>query len=389
MSGEPKMFRINPDSQEAQAIPEKDFASLGWKERRDIQEWIAAHPDILGDDLLIVGKEFSGFDLINERLDLLAVDGDGRLVVIELKRDDTGADVHWQAIKYASYLHNVTAEKVVSMLAAYGETSENEAIERLLQHLNADDLNALNNDQRIILVSHRFAPQVTSASLWLNEKSPNADLITCIQLVPYHDQQTNTLFVQASTIIPLPASEDFMVTVGDNANKAQSLGRSSLGEKLSRTFRQSIDHESTPFLYRVRDLAISGLSSEIKPNRRSKWAGRHSNSGRYYHLWYSRTPWANWNGMSYRINLWPQDGSKDWRADVEFWYEGYDLAGKLAGILPCGTHEIEPNRLIATVGVATLTDGFSEEIADTVRMFIEAITPVVNVFVEEGNEEEG
>ena len=57
MSSEPKMFRINPDNQEAKAIPEEDFASLGWKERRDIQEWIAAHPDILGDDLLIIGEE--------------------------------------------------------------------------------------------------------------------------------------------------------------------------------------------------------------------------------------------------------------------------------------------------------------------------------------------
>ena len=30
----------------------------------------------------------------------------------------------------------------------------------------------LNNDQRIILASHRFAPEVTSAALWLNEKAP-------------------------------------------------------------------------------------------------------------------------------------------------------------------------------------------------------------------------
>ena len=79
MSGEPKMFRIDPDNHMAEAIAETDFTSLGWKERRDIQEWIAVHPDILGGDLLIIGKEFSGFDLINERLDLLAVDGDGKL----------------------------------------------------------------------------------------------------------------------------------------------------------------------------------------------------------------------------------------------------------------------------------------------------------------------
>ena len=142
MSGESKMFRINPENQEAEAVPEKDFASLGWKERRDIQEWIAAHPDILGDGMLIIGKEFSGFDLVNERLDLLAVDRDGQLVVIELKRDDTGTDAHWQAIKYASYLRGVTAEKLVSMLATYGKMSEDEAIEQLLHHLDADDLNS-------------------------------------------------------------------------------------------------------------------------------------------------------------------------------------------------------------------------------------------------------
>ena len=51
-----------------------DFARLGLRERRDIQEWIAANPGILGEDLLIVGKEFSGFDRNRERLDLLAVD---------------------------------------------------------------------------------------------------------------------------------------------------------------------------------------------------------------------------------------------------------------------------------------------------------------------------
>ncbi len=230
MSGGPKMFRINPENNGAQAVAEANFASLGWKERRDIQEWIAAHPDILGDDLLIIGKEFSSFDLTKERLDLLAVDGDGKLVVIELKRDDTGTDAHWQAIKYASYLRNATAEKVVSMLAAHDKTSEDEAIDRLLRHLNADDLNALNNDQRIILASHRFAPEVTSAVLWLNEKVPDENLITCIQLMPYHDEQTNALYLQTNTIIPLPGVDDYVVNV-DRIIHDETGGSSSFATK--------------------------------------------------------------------------------------------------------------------------------------------------------------
>ena len=90
MSAEPQLFRINPERRESERIEEANFAQLGLQERRDIQEWVAANPGILGEDLLIIGKEFSGFDKTNERLDLLAVDEYGKLVVIELKRDDTG-----------------------------------------------------------------------------------------------------------------------------------------------------------------------------------------------------------------------------------------------------------------------------------------------------------
>ena len=63
--------------------------------------------------MLIICKEFSGFDRTNERLDLLAVDPTGKLVIIELKRDDSGADAYWQAIKYASYFQKTSAVKVV------------------------------------------------------------------------------------------------------------------------------------------------------------------------------------------------------------------------------------------------------------------------------------
>ena len=106
MSSEPQLFRINPDNHDSKSMKEVDFVRLGLQEWRDIQEWIANNPGILGEGLLVVGKEFSGFDRTNERLDLLAVDTDGKLVVIELKRDDSGADAHWQAIKKLSQNHS-------------------------------------------------------------------------------------------------------------------------------------------------------------------------------------------------------------------------------------------------------------------------------------------
>ena len=78
--------------------------------------------------------------------------------------------------------------------------SPEDAWEELVQHLGSDDLNALNNDQRIILASHRFAPEVTSAAVWLNERLTVKTLITCVTLTPYRDANTDSLYIQATPL---------------------------------------------------------------------------------------------------------------------------------------------------------------------------------------------
>ena len=360
MSGEPQLFRINPENRQSEPIKEVDFAQSGLQERRDIQEWVAANPGILGDDLLIISKEFRGFDRNDERLDLLAVDLDGRLVVIELKRDDTGPDAHCQAIKYASYFQRTSADKIIEIAAEYWDESRDDAVTQLLQHLGADDLNALNNDQRIILASHRFAPEVTSAALWLNGKVP--DLITCVTLTPYRDAQTNSLYVLASTIIPVPGIDDYLVGVGQSQQS-----------KIRGNRRR--DDEVTHFLRRVGQLAREGLPDEIRPDKTSWWAGVHSGGARYYHLWYSRRPWKNW--VSYQIDLHPQDDGSRWQADVFFGYLD-DIPHLLRGVNVHPEQRIASNRIGVNVGPDTLDDEFARKIADVVRNFIERITPIVD-----------
>ncbi|ELP9119765.1 DUF91 domain-containing protein [Campylobacter lari] len=97
------MYKINKIENSITKLPEKSFKDLKFTERNNLQEWIAKNPSCLGEDLLIIQKEFQDFDGTNERLDLLALDIEGNLVIIENKRDDSGKDVTWQALKYASY----------------------------------------------------------------------------------------------------------------------------------------------------------------------------------------------------------------------------------------------------------------------------------------------
>lgn len=98
------MYKIDKQNNNINKIPEKTFHDLGLKKRQNLQEWIAKNPECLGEDLLIIQKEFDGFNDTNERLDLLALDKHGALVIIENKLDDSGKDVNWQAMKYAQIL---------------------------------------------------------------------------------------------------------------------------------------------------------------------------------------------------------------------------------------------------------------------------------------------
>ena len=384
MSADPQLFRINPDTHESKAMNEVDFAQLGLRERQDIQEWIAANPGILGDDLLIISKEFSGFDRTAERLDLLAVDKAARLVVIELKRDDTGADAHWQAIKYASYLNRVDANNIIGMFTTYAEIEEEEAKNRLTRHIGSDDLNALNNDQRIILASHRFAPEVTSAALWLNEKVLDKDLITCIQLTPYQDEKPDSLYIQVNTIIPVPGVEDYMIGVGDYLNEASPLAQET---------RNSND-EVTDFLREVAERVVNDLPGNLKPDKKSRWAGGHP-SWRYYHLWYSRPPWGSWD-MTYYVHLIPQnedDAPDRWRAEMGFAYwksEIEGLKGKLAGLQVYDDQRLDykPNEFLVLRHGKDLDKSFTDTLANTLKHFIEVITPLIEQWEGEGNKED-
>ena len=387
MSGEPQLYRVDPESRQSERIEEVDFARLGLRERRDIQEWVADNPRILGDDLLIIGKEFSGFDRTNERLDLLAVDSDGKLVIIELKRDDTGADAHWQAIKYASYFQRASVADIVEMTATHWDESQDDAVSRLLQHLGSDDLNALNNDQRIILASHRFAPEVTSAALWLNQKvSGEENMVSCVKLTPHQDTQTCTLYVQASTIIPVPGVEDYLIGIGQNPQGETRGGNFPV--RLAESFAQSRNHEATPFVRKVVELALNGLPDEIKPDRTGRWAGN-GGDRRYYHIWYSRLPWGNWK-VHYAINLYPREEPGRWMANISFDNRQKLPLTALHGVSLNAQEEIAPhgNYTFTRVGADTLNDDFANKIADILREFIVQITPIVDDFGNDSSEED-
>lgn len=210
------MYLIEKDKKKIKRIEKCDFSSIGVKERQEIEEWVEKNPEILNEKLLIIQKEFDGFNDTNERLDLLALDVEGNLVVIELKRDDTGTDVNWQAIKYAAYCSTLTTEDVFEIYIHYlkkigvvSESTKAEASKRISEFLDIseEDL-SLNSKQRIILVSRQYRKEVLATVMWLLDNDID---VKCVRIQPYNDKDTGSLYLVPTVILPPPNTEDYRI----------------------------------------------------------------------------------------------------------------------------------------------------------------------------------
>lgn len=226
------MYQIDRDANRISPLQEKKFSELGFREREHLQEWLAANPEVLGEELLIIQKEFDGFDETRERLDLLALDRQGHLVIIENKLDDSGRDVVWQALKYASYCASLKKSQIVAIYQQYLDKYEGggSAQQRLSEFFNDAEFDELTlnpgSDQRILFVAANFRREVTSTALWLMEHRIR---IQCIKAVPY--ALGEQLFLSLDQIIPVKEAEDYMIGISDKQEEQQTAQRSLAGAK--------------------------------------------------------------------------------------------------------------------------------------------------------------
>lgn len=221
------MFQINPTDNKIVQLAPKRFSDLGFKERGHLQEWIAKMPESLGEELLILQKEFDGFDETRERLDLLALDKQGDLVIIENKLDDTGRDVVWQALKYASYCSSLSKSQIAEIYQAYLDQNREEgnAKERIVEFLGASDFDeVLINEgvaQRLIFVAANFRREVTSTVMWLLE---NQIRLQCFKATPF--QLGEQLFLTLDQIIPTPEEAEFRIGISEKKKEQKTAAKS-------------------------------------------------------------------------------------------------------------------------------------------------------------------
>jgi len=190
------------------------LGSLGLQERAHLQEWVLAHPEVLGEDVLVITSEYdrwAGSDgtRARDRLDVLGLDASGRLVVVELKRDESGGDVHLQAITYAGLVSRFDLETLAEAHHAYLSSrgvrlALSDASSRILEHVGGELDPDLLSRPRLVLVAGSFPRQVTHTAVWLSEMGLDVSLVQVTAWKVDHQ-----ILVGFTKVYPTPQVEEF------------------------------------------------------------------------------------------------------------------------------------------------------------------------------------
>ncbi len=209
------------------------LAEAGLREREHLQEWVIAHPEIIGPGVMIVTFEFDHWSSASgsqkDRLDILGLGEDGRIVVAELKRGQAPDTVDMQALKYAAMASRFTPRLLAEYHAKFSQRkvqnarqaeplTEAESLSKLETHSEIGLLPDQLINPRVVLLAESYPATVTATAVWLNERGVD------LTLMRYQGYRTSGehIVLTVSQLYPVREVADFEVAP-HTSRKAQPI----------------------------------------------------------------------------------------------------------------------------------------------------------------------
>nr|WP_247681827.1 endonuclease NucS domain-containing protein [Paenibacillus sp. Marseille-P2973] len=121
----------------------------------ELEEIIQSNPAILQDNWLIIGRQV--MTVYNTYIDLLAIDNNGSIIIIELKKHKTNREVVAQGLDYASWVKTLSPSQISTIYDDYvsryyenQNTLEEEYYEKFRIQLEEE---SINNSHQIVIVA--------------------------------------------------------------------------------------------------------------------------------------------------------------------------------------------------------------------------------------------
>ena len=327
------MLRIDRTSKTLVHLNEESLPDAGLTERGDIQKMIRNSPGAffaeMGEELLLVGEEIRPADLVDDRIDLLALDPQGAMVIIEIKRG--ASKLHLlQALTYAAMVSHWEGDRVIVERQQL-KGSSREVTEEEIELFLREEIEEINWTQRIVLLAEGFDYSVLVTAEWLTEQY-ELD-IRCYRLALAADGQSE--FLACTCIYPPAELAEHAVRRGRHG-RAKPVKMGNWEDAL-----QTIENEAL----------VDFFQQELR-------AGRENNLGRKRYLSFRINEKRRYSVHAKRKHayVW-QEGRFD--ADVAFWS---DRLGAEANVQPVKNNRALRFHLATPEQFTSFSDAFESEL---------------------------
>ena len=196
-------------------------------EPEHLEKWVTKYPETLGSGVMILASQYDKWVSIDgieskDRLDLLGLDKEGRLVVAELKRGKAPETIELQAIKYAAMTSRFTLDQLADLHVDFlyrteeKKLSNAEVQDKLQSHASEVELTPdLFLSPRIVLLAESFRESTLTSAIWLSEQGVDLTL----RRYQAYETAGKEIIVSVSQIYPLPDVGRWMIGPGRGAEK--------------------------------------------------------------------------------------------------------------------------------------------------------------------------
>ena len=143
MAEEVKIWQV----ENSERLAEINRSKLDFEKR--LEHWLNQDISILSADLLIIGRQVETD--YGKYIDLLCINSNGDLVIVELKKDKTPREVTAQVLDYASWVKDLSHERILNIANTY-LAKKNTNLEEAFQQRFGDEMPDVLNDSHSMLV---------------------------------------------------------------------------------------------------------------------------------------------------------------------------------------------------------------------------------------------
>jgi hypothetical protein len=195
-----------------------------------LEAMIVREPRILSAEWMLIGQQ--EITTHGGRIDLLAIAPDGSLVLIELKRDRTPREIVAQALDYASWVADLTADRIVQIYSRFTKGGSLEADFHSRFGVELDE-ETLNQSHQIIIVAAELDPSTERIVGYLNARDiainvvffqvfqhGGEQLLSRAWLIDLGETQANVATSVAGRGEREPWNGEFYVSFGDASSRS-------------------------------------------------------------------------------------------------------------------------------------------------------------------------